>query len=223
MKPGTNRIVWGLGSLALCSATIIVASRFRGSDPGFGFGGTTAFWLFLAASTVVGLVGAFLLLIGVRERSQFRRTTASISREPEHRPASRGELVTRIMATLAATDGDLNDEKTDVLRRILAQVNGRPVEMATVANLFPGAISGDIASEVLAAEERLDTETRDFILRACYLLLEAMDEPGLAQEDLLVRIAAAMGLSELDLSELFDRFDSDDSAASRFGATNHEE
>lgn len=221
MKPGTNRIVWGLCSLALCTATIIVAHRFNGSDSVYGFGGDMAFWLFLAASTVVGGVGAFLLFIGARERNQFRRTMASISREPPHRSTTPAELVTRITTTLAATCGDLTDEMLDALRRILSRLEGQPVASAAVANLFPGAVSGDIASEVLAAADWLDAEAKDFILESCYLLIEAMDDPGPAQEELLVRLAAAMGLSELDLSELFDRFESEDIAASRFGAANH--
>lgn len=223
MKPGTNRIVWGLCSLALCSATIILASRFYGAEPLYGFGDETAFWLFLAASTVVGLVGAFLLFIGVRERQQFRRTTASISRAPDHEPASRAELVVRIMATLAATDGGLTDRKADGLRRVLEQVEGRPVEMAAVAKLFPDSVSSDIASEVLAAQDRLDTEARDFILHSCYLLLEEMDDPGPIQEELLVRIAAAMGMSELDLSEHFDRFDDEAAPAPPFDAADHKQ
>jgi len=208
MKPGSIRIVWALCSLALCGMTIAVASRFHGSDPLYGFGGEAAFWLFLAASAVVGSVGGFLLLIGLRERHQFVRTTASISKAPDHAPASPSELVTRIVVTLAATDGGLTDMKTEALRDILEQVQGRPLDSAAVADLFARAVSADIASEVLAAQDWFDAERRDFVLHSCYMLLEAMDDPGPRQEGLLVRIAAAMGMSELDLTEHFDSFDS---------------
>jgi len=205
MKPGTNRIVWGLCSLALCGMTIAVASRFPGSAPLYGFGGNMAFWLFLAASAIIGSIGAFLLLIGARERNQFRRATASISGAPDHVPASPLELITRIVVTLAASDGDLTDQKANALRGILAQARRQPVDPAAVAALFPGAVSSDIASEVLAARHWIDAGARDFILHACYLLVEAMDDPGPVQEALLIRVAAAMDMSELDLKEHFDR------------------
>lgn len=207
MKPGTNYIGWGVGALIICGSTIALASRFHGSETVYGPGGESAFWMFLGASVVMGLTGAFLLVVGLRERLQYRRARASISTEPEHKPRSQTELVVRIMATLAATDGDLNDDKIAVLHRIFSQVDGDPAGTEPVRELIEKAVSNDIASEILAAENSLDAPARDFILNSCYLLAEAMDDPGPAQEDLLVKVAAALGMSELGLSAHQDRFE----------------
>ena len=220
VKPGTNHIVWAVCAFLVCGTTIGLASRFHGSDPVYGSGDETAFWMFLGATAVVGLTGTFLLLIGIRERNQYRRTRASISTEPDHKPGSRTELVVRIMATLAATDGELTDEKTELLGRILSQMDGTPAEKEPLRELLRQAVSSDIASEILAAGDVLDTQAKDFILNSCFLLLEAMDDPGPAQEDLLVRIAAAMGMSELGLSAHLDRFERSAVPLPRFDATN---
>ena len=198
----------------------MLASRFHESGPIYGSGDETVFWMFLGASAVLALTGAFLLLIGIRERNQYQRTRASISTEPDHKPESREELVVRIMATLAATDGDLTDHKAAALHRIFAQMEDSPVAKEPVRDLFAKAVSTDIASEILAAEHLLDSRARDFILNACYLLIDAMDDPGPVQEDLLVRIAAAMGMSELGLSAHLDRFERSAVPVSRFDATN---
>ncbi len=222
MKPGTNHIVWAFCAFIVCGTTVVLASRFYGSDPVYGSGDQLAFWMFLGAGAVVGFTGAFLFLIGIRERNQYRRTRASISTEPTHKPESRSELVTRVMATLAATDGDLTDDKVSALRRIFARVDGNPVEREQVRGLFPKAVSTDIASEILAAEDLLDRRTRDFILNSCYLLMDVMDDPGPAQEDLMVRIAAAMGMSELGLSAHLDSFERSAAPVSRLDATNRE-
>lgn len=222
MKPGTNHIVWALCSFIVSGTTIVLASRFHGSDPVYGSGAETAFWMFLGATAVVGLTGTFLLLIGIREHNQYRRTRASIPTEPDHTPKSRNELVTRIMATLAATDGDLSDEKIEVLRRILSQIEGKPMEDGPLRGRLRNAASNDIASEILAAEDLLDTQARDFILNSCFLLLDAMNDPGPVQEDLLVRIAAAMGMSELGLSAHQDSIERAAVRVSRFDATNGE-
>jgi hypothetical protein len=222
MKPGTNHIVWALCAFVICGITIVVASRFYGSDPIYGSGNLLAFWMFLGASAVVGFTGAFLFLIGIRERNQYRRTRASISTEPDHMPGSREELVTRVLATLAATDGDPTDEIFNALRRILARMDGNPLEREQVRVLFPKAVSTDIASEILAAEDLLDGRARDFILNSCYLLMDVMDDPGPVQESLLVRIAAAMGMSELDLSAHLDSFEKSAAPVSRLDATNRE-
>ncbi|MDH3230847.1 MAG: hypothetical protein OEN55_13740 [Alphaproteobacteria bacterium] len=222
MKPGTNHIVWALCSFILCGTTIVLAGRFHGSDPVYGSGAETAFWMFLGATAVVGLTGTFLLLIGIRERNQYRRTRASISTEPDHKPRSRNELVTRIIATLAATDDDLDDEKVEALRCILAQMEGTPPEKGPLRDQLRKAVSNDIASEILAAEDLLDTQARDFILNSCFLLLDAMDDPGPVQEDLLVRIAAAMGMSELGLSAHQDSIERSAVRVSRFDTTNGE-
>lgn len=219
MRPGTNHIVWSLGSFIVCGTTVFLASRFYGSDPVYGSGRELALWMFLAASAVVGVTGAYLLLIGIRERSQYRRARTSISTEPDHRPGTRTELVIRIMATLAATDGDLTDTKARMLRRIFSQIEGNPVENEPVSDLFPKAVSNDIASEILAAEDSLDTRARDFILNSCYMLVDAMDDPGPVQDDLLVRIAAAMGMSELGLSAHLDRFERSATPVSRLDAS----
>ncbi|UCH72849.1 MAG: hypothetical protein JSU82_10755 [Rhodospirillales bacterium] len=186
---------------------ILLANGFRGVDAVYGSGGDTAVWLFVGAGLVVALAGAFLLLMGVRERNQYRRATASISPHPEHRPASRTELVERVMATLAATDGEMNAAKSEALGQILALMVGRPVPPAAVATVIERSVSNDIASEVLASRTWLDDEDRDFILHSSYRLLEAMDEPGPVQEALLVQIAAAMGMSEFGLSEHLERFE----------------
>ena len=220
MKPGTNHIVWALCAFLICGTTIVLASRFHGSDPVYGSGDDTAFWMFLGATAVVGLTGTFLLLIGIRERNQYRRTRASISTEPDHTPGSRAELVRRIMATFAATDGDLTDVKVKALHHIFSQMGGKPMDRETIQDLFPKAVSEDIASEILAAEESLDTGTKDFILNSCYLLLDAMDDPGPIQEGLLVRIGAAMGMSELGLSAHLDRFERSAIPLPPFDATN---
>jgi len=222
VKPGTNHIVWALCSFILCGTTIVLAGRFHGSDPVYGSGAETAFWMFLGATAVVGLTGTFLLLIGIRERNQYRRTRASISTEPDHKPRSRNELVTRIIATLAATDDDLDDEKVEALRCILAQMEGTPPEKGPLRDQLRKAVSNDIASEILAAEDLLDTQARDFILNSCFLLLDAMDDPGPVQEDLLVRIAAAMGMSELGLSAHQDSIERSAVRVSRFDTTNGE-
>jgi hypothetical protein len=220
MKPGTNHIVWALCAFIICGTTIVVARRFHGSDPIYGSAETTAIWMFLGASAVVGLTGIFLLLIGIRERRQYRRARASISTKPDHKPKSRAELVMRIMATLAATDGDPTDVKVKALHHIFSQMGGDRIDRRTIRDLLPEAVSDDIASEILAAEELLDTRTRDFILNSCYLLLDAMDDPGPVQEGLLVRIAAAMGMSELGLSAHLDRFERSAVPLPRFDATN---
>lgn len=219
MIPGTNRILWALCSLALCGMTNVLAFRFYRSDPLYGFGNEAAFWLFLVVSVVVGFFGTYLLLIGFRERNQFRRTAASISAAPEHNPASPTELAARIVATLAATDGDLTDTMEDALCDIFLRLDGKPLARAAVAERIRGAVSDDIASEVLTAQRWLDTEAREFILHCCYLLLEAMDDPGEVQEELLVKVAAAMGMSELDLKEHYDDFEIAAVPASPFGAT----
>jgi hypothetical protein len=220
VKPGTNHIVWSLGSFVICGTTIFLTSRFYGSDPVYGSSRELAFWMFLIASAVVGLTGAYLLLIGIREHSQYRRARTSISTEPDHKPETRTELVVRIMATLAATDGDLTDGKARMLRRIFSQIEGNPPAKEAIRDLFPKAVSNDIASEILAAEALLDTRAKDFILNSCYLLVDTMDDPGLAQEDLLVRIAAAMGMSELGLSAHLDRFEKSTDPVSRLDASN---
>ena len=214
MKPGANHIGWGLGSFLVCGATIILARRFHGSDPVYGLGAGTVFWMFLFAGAILGLTGAYLFLIGIFERRQYRRARASISTSPAHRPSSHVELVTRIAATLAMTDGDLTDDKIETLRRIFSQMEGNLAETEAVRDLIGKAVSNDIASEILAAEDSLDPGARDFILNSCYQLLDVMDDPGTVQADLLVRMAAAMGMSELGLTAHQDSFERSAAAGS---------
>jgi hypothetical protein len=219
MRPGTNHIFWGFGSLIVCGATIVLARRLYQSGPVYDSGNEIAFWMFLAASVVVGCTGAFMLLVGSRERLQFGRARASIPGAPDHRPESNGELAVRVLATLAATDGDLNDVKAGTLRRLFSRMDGNPMAAEPVEGLFPKAVSSDIASEILVMEEGLDPAARDFILNCCYLLIDALDDPGPVQDELMVRIAAAMGMSELGLTAHLDRFERSTAPLPRFGAS----
>ncbi len=219
MKPGTNHIIWALCAFAATGTAILFAGRLDGSDTVYGYGDETAVWMFLGAAAVVGLTGLYLLLIGLRERKQFRGTRASISAEPDHRPRSRDELFLRVMASLTVTDGDLTDDKVEVLRRVLPKSDANPPAGAALPDLLRSAVSGDIASEILAAEHMLDDAARDIILHACYRLLEVMDDPGPVQEELMVRIAAAMGMSELELTAHMDRFERSAAGAGPDGTT----
>ncbi len=220
MRPGTKHIFWGFGSLIVCGATIVLARRLYQSGPVYDSGNEIAFWMFLAASVVVGCTGAFMLLVGTRERLQFGRTRASIPGAPDHRPGSAGELAVRVLATLAATDGDLSDVKAGALRRLLSRMDDNPMAAEPVEDLFPSAVSSDIASEIMAMEDALDPAARDFILNSCYLLIDALDDPGPVQEELMVRIAAAMGMSELGLTAHLDSFEKSTAPMPRFRASN---
>ncbi len=219
MKPGTNHIVWALGAFLVTATAIVLAVRFHGSDTVYRYGAPAAFWMFLGAGAIVGLTGLYLLLIGVRERGQYVRTRASIAAVPGHRPGTRDELIVRIVATLAATEGEPSDDSARVLHDVLAQIDAARFETAPLPELLHEHVSGDIASEVLAAEVLLDAGAREFILRSCFLLLEAMDDPGPVQEEMMVRIAAAMGMSELALATRMDGFERSAVALSRFDTT----
>ncbi len=219
MKPGTNHIIWALGAFLVTGTAIVLAVRFHGSDPVFRYGASATFWMFLGAGGIVGLTGLYLLLIGIRERSQYVRTRASIATAPDHKPGSRDELIVRIVATLAATESEPGDESARVVRDVLAQIDAATFETAPLPELLREHVSRDIASEVLAAEALLDAGDREFILQSCFLLLEAMDDPGPVQEELMVRIAAAMGMSELALATRMDGFERSAVALSRFDTT----
>jgi hypothetical protein len=117
---------------------------------------------------------------------------------------------------MVMTDGDLTDDKIEVLRYILSQVEGELIEKENISELIQKVVSNDIASEVLSLEESLSYRSRGFILNSCSLLFKVMSDPGLAQEQLLIKIAAAMGFSERELRAHLHKFEESATPASEF-------
>jgi tellurite resistance protein len=119
------------------------------------------------------------------------------------------DLMLRAMITMAAADGDLADVETATISAIFEKVSGEGVEPSEIEAAANG-IAGDataLAVDLSAAAGELETNVKEGIVRAAYLVLRADGVVAAQERKKLLEIATALKLPEIHVSVILEELE----------------
>jgi tellurite resistance protein len=115
---------------------------------------------------------------------------------------SHAKILLRCMVAVASADGRLRPEEINVISGVFEKLAGHPFDQTLIRELYElnRKEQLDILDEGFV--EECPPEVRKLIVKACYLVKIADREVTASEIDMLATIAAALDISEPELSQL---------------------
>lgn len=119
-------------------------------------------------------------------------------------PANRGaEYILKAMIAVASADRSLETQEVNLIQQIYQDQVGKPVAASDITEAAE-ASRGDLLAELSAAAVTLDTETKEEIIRASYLVLLADERIAGEERKKLQDIAAALKVPEIHFGTILE-------------------
>jgi uncharacterized tellurite resistance protein B-like protein len=116
---------------------------------------------------------------------------------------SDAKILLRYMMTMASADDKLQPEEIKVISAVFAKLTGQPLDETLLHDLFKAA--GNNRLSILDDSSYAAThspELKRLIIKACYLVKIADRVVEQSEFDMMATIAAGVGVSEAELSNL---------------------
>jgi tellurite resistance protein len=111
-------------------------------------------------------------------------------------------LLVRCMVAVASADGRLHPEEINVISEVFAKLTGHLLDQTLIRELYEIYRKEPLAIIDQGFVEECSPELKKLIVKACYLIKIADREVAPSEVDVLATIAAALDISEPELSRL---------------------
>ena len=115
---------------------------------------------------------------------------------------SHAKLLLRCMVAVASADGRLHPEEITVISDVFQKVSGHPLDQTLIRGLYEIYREEPLAIREQDFVEECSPELKKLIVKACYLVKIADRKVVPSEVDALATIAAALNISEPELSQL---------------------
>lgn len=123
---------------------------------------------------------------------------------PDKTPSA-ADFILQAMVGIAAADGRLESREIGLIQQIYQDQTGTSVSGAEVADLAEASKRrADFLAEIAAASDMLSVDTKEEIIRACYLVLLADDRIAGEERKKLQDIAAALKVPEVHFGAILE-------------------
>jgi tellurite resistance protein len=120
-----------------------------------------------------------------------------------NKPAE-ADFILKAMVAVAASDGRLDSREIGLIQQVYKDQSGRSLTADEVARAAEANTRGDVIAEFSAASKSLDTESKEEIVRAAYLVLLADDRIAGEERKKLKDIAGALQISEIHFGAILE-------------------
>jgi tellurite resistance protein len=116
------------------------------------------------------------------------------------------ELILRTMVVMAGVDKRIDTREINLIQQIYADLTGKTLAAPDIAEAARAYVTtgGDLRSELAAAADSIDRETKEEIIRAAYLVLLADDRISGEERKKLQDIAAALKVPEIHFGAILE-------------------
>ena len=112
------------------------------------------------------------------------------------------ELLLRCMVAVASADGRLHPEEINVISDVFEKLFGHSLDQTLIRGLYEIYRKEPLAILDQGFVEECSPELKRLIVKACYLIKIADRKVAPSEVDVLATIAAALDISEPELSQL---------------------
>jgi tellurite resistance protein len=110
-------------------------------------------------------------------------------------------LLLRCMVAVASADGRLHPEEINVISDVFAKLAGCPLDQSLIRELYEIYRKEPLAVLDQGIVEECSPELKRLIVKACYLIKIADRKVAPSEVDVLAAIAAALDITEPELSQ----------------------
>ncbi|MGD9868436.1 MAG: TerB family tellurite resistance protein [Hyphomicrobiales bacterium] len=116
------------------------------------------------------------------------------------------DLILRAMVSMAVADGKFCEGETETVRHAYLDVAGKPITEKDVASAAKACQqeSGSLVDELCACQTRLDRDTKETLLKACYKVLLADGRIAGRERKRLHDYANALKIPEIHLTAILE-------------------